>query len=1043
MPLTETSVKRPVATAMVFLIIITLGISGLRHLPIDLLPPIEFPQLTVAIDYPGVGPQEIEEIITREVENAVSGVPGVEQVRSRSEEGESRVTLDFTRGTNLDEAANDLRAALEPIRDDLPPDIEPPRVWKFNPNDFPVVIVGVTSSTWDLQELTLILDREITKRFEQLPGVGRVDVWGGVERQVRVDLKRDRLNASQLSSADVRAALTAGNVNLPGGNVVSGVQQLYVRTLGEYTDLEQVRSTVVSRRDGKPIRVGDVADVSFGYADFERLVMIDGKPMLRIPVRKQNGANTVAVSAAVRAEVDRINTERPDLHMLIATDQSTFIEGSISNVANSAGWGALFAVGILYAFLRRGSSTFIIAAAIPISIIATFGLLYFNGLTLNQMSFGGLALGIGLVVDNAVVVLENITRLREEGKDRQTAALIGTKEVAGAIVASTLTTTVIFLPVVFMRTVTGVIFQQLALVVVFALFCSLLVGLTLVPMLASKLLDRSGKAARAKQSAAAKSAAPSGFSAVEHRYARVLGWAIHHKPRVIGGSLLAVAIAALAFPLIPVELAPQTEADEIDVDIRMADGTNIAVLRRYLAELEAIVAVNVPAEAIRHFSQEIRDGRAEVEIAMAPDSPISAADLADQLRAATDGRIPGADIRVDAQSGLWILRMIFRGSGGNEDVSLQLRGYDLDQAQRVGREIQKAIETLSGIEGVRVGREEGRPEQNLIFNREKLAELGLNIREVASILQTNVGGSRAGAYRIGGDEFPILVRLRAQDRQSVQSLDNIPVRLPSGETIPLSAVVDKEASRGPPEIDRINGQRITYVTANLAKGVALGDAVDRIRARLSDVTIPPGLSLYFGGAYEEQAKSAADFRLSIMIAILLIYMVMAAQFERFLDPMVVLCSVPLALIGVVPTLLITGTTINMQSLMGLIMLTGIVVNNAIVLVDYINLLRRDEGLAMADAVQKAGARRLRPILMTTMTTVLGLLPLAIGWGTGAEIQASLARVVLGGLVASTLVTLIFIPVLYVGSHDLLARWKARKSDQSSALSGRPAPATGR
>ena len=1038
MPLTDTSVKRPVATTMVFLIIITLGIAGLRHLPIDLLPPIEFPQLTVAVDYPNVGPQEVEQIITQQVENAVSGVPGVERTRSRSEEGRSRVTLDFARGTNLDEAANDLRAALEPIRDDLPPEVEPPRVWKFDPNNVPIVFIGVSSPTWDLQELTLILEREVSKRFEQIPGVGRVDVWGGVHRQIQVDLKRDRLNASRLSSNDVRAALAEGNVNLPGGNVTTGVQQLYVRTLGEYTSLEQIRATVITQVDGKPIRVGDVAEVSFGYEDLNRLVRIDDRPMLRFAIRKQTGANTVAVAEAIRAEVDRVNAERTDIRMFVSSDQSVFIQNSIDNVASSASWGALFAVVVLYLFLRKGSSTFIIAAAIPISIVATFGLLYFNGLTLNQMSFGGLALGVGLVVDNAVVVLENITRLRDEGRDARTSALVGTKEVAGAILASTLTTTVIFLPVVFMQTVSGVIFQQLALVVVFALFCSLLVALTLVPMLASKMLDRFGPVRKPTAPVASSSqTALRGFKRLERTYAALLGWAVAHKLRVIAISLGLIIAAIAASPLIPVELAPQTDADEIDVDLFMADGTNIAVLDRYLTELEGIVRENVPPEAIHHLTTDIRDGRAEVEISMAEDSPISTAALADRLRAVTDGRIPGADIRVSAQSGLWILRRVFGSGDGNEDVSLQLRGFDLEQAQSVGREIQHTIEDLPGILGVRLGRREGRPEQNLVFDREKLSELGLNVREVAGVIQTNIGGSRAGAYRIGGDEFPIIVRLRSEDRQSTQNLDNIPVRLPTGETIPVSAIIDKQASRGPPRIDRIDGQRVTYVTANLAEGVALGDAVERIRSRLRDVNMPPGFSVYFGGEYEEQAKSAADFRWSLLIALLLIYMVMAAQFERFLDPLIVLCAVPLAIIGVVPTLLLTGTTINMQSLMGVVMLTGIVVNNAIVLVDYINLLRRNERLSMVDAVRKAGSRRLRPILMTTLTTVLGLTPLAFGWGAGAEIQAALARVVLGGLIASTLVTLVFIPVLYTGAHELLARWRARETSNASL----PSPAS--
>jgi hydrophobic/amphiphilic exporter-1 (mainly G- bacteria), HAE1 family len=1025
MSITETAIKRPVATMMVFLIIITLGATGFRYLPIDLLPPIEFPSITVGVNYPGVGPEEMENMITREIENGVSGIAGIERIHSQTWEGGTWITLNFIRGTDIAEATNDIRAALDDIW--LPPEASTPSIWKFNPDTTPIIIVGATSDAWDLQELTQLLERDINNRFAQLPGVGTVELWGGVYRQIRVDLKRDRLNASQLSSADIQRALQNSNVNLPGGSVMAGIQSLYVRTLGEYSDLNQIRNTVVATNDGRPIRIGDVAEVTFGYSDLGRLVKINGKPMLRFGIQKQSGANTVEVSEAVRAEVERISAERRDLDLMVVSDQATFIQNSIDNVARSAGWGALFAVAILYLFLRRGSSTFIIAAAIPISMVATFGLLYFNGLTLNQMSFGGLALGIGLVVDNAVVVLENITRLREEGKDRRTASLVGTREVGGAIIASTLTTAVIFLPVVFMQTISGVIFQQLALVVVFALACSLLVSLTLVPMIASKLLRRGNPKSATDQ--------PSSFQRLESRYERLLGWAVEHKPRVIIAASAAVAAAAFAFPLIPVELTPQTDADEIDVEVEMDNGTNIAVVHRYLDELEAIVKENVPEDQIEFMTQEIRYGNAEVEIAMSPDRTLPSAELADRLRKATEGRIPGAEIDVDAQSGLWVMRRIFNsGGGGDDDVSMQLRGYDLDQAQEIAREIERAIETLPGVSGVWVSRRQGRPEQNLVLDREKIEELGLNVQDVAATLQTNVSGSRAGTYRVGGTEYPIWVRLRPEDRQNTQNLDNIPLRLPTGQTVPLSTVVNKEASRGPPRIQRIDGQRITYITANLESGVALGDAVERIRERARDVSIPAGFSLYFGGAYEEQAKSAADFRLSIIIALLLIYMVMAGQFERFLDPLIVILAVPLALIGVVPTLLLTGTTLNMQSMMGLMMLTGIVVNNAIVLVDYINLLRRDEGLDLVSAVKKAGQRRLRPILMTTLTTALGLAPLAIGIGAGAEIQAALARVVLGGIVASTLVTLVFIPVVYVGCHQFLAQ---RKTSSETAI---PAPA---
>jgi len=1019
MALTKTSIKRPVATTMTFLIIIILGIAGFRYLPVDLLPPIEYPQLTIATDYPNVGPEEIEKIITQPIENAIAGVPGVERVRSSSEEGDSRVTLEFAQGVNIDAAANDIRAALDRLRDDLPIEAEPPRIWKFDPNNFPIVIVGANSDM-QLDKLTQTLEREVTKRFEQINGVGSIDIWGGVYREVHVELNRDKLAATGLSSQQISQAIGNENVNLPGGDVNSGVQSLYVRTQGEYENIDQIRNTIVTVVDGKPIRVRDVANVKFGYEDLNRLVTIDKKPMVRFGIRKQTGANTVSVAEEIRNEVDMINSERSDMNLFVTTDTSEFIESSIDNVKNAAFWGAMLAIVVLYLFLRNGSSTFIIAVSVPISVIATFGLLYFTGLTLNQMSFGGLALGVGLIVDNAIVVLENIVRMRENGKELKESALAGTKEVAGAIIASTLTTSVIFLPVVFMQTVTSMLYQELALVVVFALVCSLFVALTLVPMLSSKILTVSTETAKAEN----RSWFQRVFTKLENRYASVLKKAIHHSTSVyivtailIGGSLLMVQG-------IPVELAPQTDADEIDIDLRMAEGTNIAVLNTYLKEMEQIVRANIPMEDVEHVTTDVRDSRAEVELAMVPagERSISTSDLADQLRKKLVGTIPGGDIRVDAQSGLWVLRRLF-GSGGGEDLQIELRGYNLKKADEIARDLKNEIENVRGIEGVRISRREGRPEENLVFDREKISNLGLSVRQVAQVVQTNVGGSQAGVYRVGGDEYPITVRLSAKDRLSSQDLDNITVRTPDGEVIPVSSVVDKKTGRGATEIERINGQRTTYITANLESGIALSEAVNNIRNQLSGYQLPENFSIVYSGEYQEQQKAAADFRLSIFMALILIYMVMAGQFERYLDPVIVMLSVPLAIIGVVPTLVLTNTTINIQSLMGLIMLIGIVVNNAIVLVDYINIRRRDTSLSLLEAVVESARLRLRPILMTTLTTVLGLLPLSFGIGSGAEIQASLARVVIGGLTASTLVTLVFIPVVYMSTVTILEKVK--------------------
>lgn len=1015
MAITETSIKRPIATAMVYLIVIVLGITGFRYLPVDLLPPIEYPRLSVNVDYPNVGPEEVETIITDRIENALSGVANVEEITSRSSEGSSWVSLNFTQNTSLDEAANDVRAALDRVKDELPEEAEPPRIRKFDPNDSPIVILGA-QSTRQLDDLTQILEREIAKRLEQVPGVGAIDVWGGVNREIRVDLKRDRLFASGLTASDVRNALVAENTTLPGGNVKDGLSELYVRTLGEFTSVSDISETIIANIDGKPVRVRDVATVEDAFEDIGRLVSINDEPMIRMGIRKQSGANTVEVSRGIDREIERINSERDDINLMVVIDQSDFIQNSIENVQQSAIWGALLAIFILYLFLRNGSTTFIISLAIPVSIIATFGLLYFNGLTLNQMSFGGLALGVGLIVDNAIVVLENIVRLRNNGKSLAESSLVGTKEVSGAIVASTLTTSVIFLPVVFMQTITGTLFQELALVVVFALLCSLAVALTLVPMLASKFMTIKPDSETTESE---KGRFQRYFERVEDRYTELLKKAIKRKYVVFGVTIILLGGAVYGWGFIATELAPQTEADEIDVDFFLADGMNIAVSNQYMHELKSKVQAIVPEEEIEYLTTEVRNGRVEVELSLkeASERSVSAYDLADKIRADIEGSIPGGEIRVRAQTGLWILRRIF-GSGGGEAVQLQLRGYDLGQSTELSEEIVRRMGNIPTVRDARSDIQEGRPEQNIVFDRKKIAELGLTGREVAQAIQTNVGGSRAGVFRERGNEFPITVRLQESDRMSTLDLDNISIRTSEGEIVPVSTVIDQTSSRGPVTINRINGQRVTYITANLVSGVPLSEAVEAIRSELSDLSMPTGFSVVYGGEYEEQQKAQSDFIISILMALVLIYMVMAAQFERFMDPLIVMFSVPVAIVGVVPTMLFTGTTINMQSIMGIIMLIGIVVNNAIVLVDYINLMRRDKNLSVYEAVVQSGKLRLRPILMTTLTTVLGLLPLSFGWGAGGEIQASLARVVIGGLTASTLITLLLIPIVYISANEI-------------------------
>lgn len=995
---------------MVYLIVITLGVIGFRFLPVDLLPPIEYPRLSIYTAYDNVGPEEMELIITDRIENAIAGVANIESVNSRTSEGSSWVSINFVQGTNLDEAANDVRGALDRVRRDLPEEVETPRIRKFDPNDSPIVILGARSER-EMSDLTRVLEQDLAKRFEQIPGVGSIDVWGGVYKEVHVDMNRDRMSSSRVTANDIIQVIGRENINLPGGNIKDGMGDLYVRTLGEFTDVDQIGNTIIRRVDGHPIRVRDVATVSEGYEDINRFVEIDERPTIRLGIRKQTGANTVAVAHAIHAEVERINLERSDLQMQVVTDQSEFIQDSIDNVRNSAVWGGLLAVIILFAFLRNGSTTLIIAVSIPISVIATFGLLYFNSLTLNQMSFGGLALGVGLIVDNAIVVLENIVRRRQHGDDKKVSALVGTKQVGGAIVAATLTTSVIFLPVLFMQTITGMMFQELALVVVFSLGCSLLVALTLVPMLASKFLTiQAENPDRTKWSRTQRF-----FDNMESGYGKILAKALNMKIAIVLVTIGLLGSSIFFIPLIPFELAPQSDADEIQIRMSMAQGTNIAVMYEYLMELDEVVKRVVPEEEIKHYTRDLRNGRAEIELTLhdQADRGMPSSELADHIRENLEGVIPGAEFRVSARSGLWILRRIFSSGGdGEEAVQIQLRGHDIQIAQNLSDELANRIEGVPGVSDVYNDERVGRPEQNITFDREKISRLGLNVQDIGQAIQTNLGGSRAGMYRIGGDEYPITVRLRPEDRLSIQDLDNITIRTQDNDIVPVSALVSQDLARGPTNINRVNGQRVNYITANLESGVALGDAVDLIRADLGQITMPDGFSVYFGGEYEEQQKAQKDFIMAIIMAIILIYMVMAAQFERFIDPLIVMFSVPLAVIGIVPTMLLTGTTLNLQSFMGIIMLIGIVVNNAIVLVDYVNLLRREQNLSIYNSLIEAGKLRLRPILMTTLTTILAMLPLSFGFGPGGEIQASLARVVVGGLAASTLITLVFIPIMY-------------------------------
>jgi hydrophobic/amphiphilic exporter-1 (mainly G- bacteria), HAE1 family len=1027
MSLATMSVRRPVTVVMMCLIVILLGGIAFFRLPVDLMPELTYPTLTVRTDYGNVGPQEMEDLVSRPIEEAVAAIAGVEEITSSSSEGSSTVRVSFKWGTDLDEAADEIRTRLERVRGQLPPDAQPPRVFKFDMAAFPIVFLGVSSPSLGPTELREFTEERINRRLERVPGVAAVDIRGGLRRQIQIELDRDRMLALGLSADQITRLLREENLNRPAGKVAEGNLDVFLRTVGEYRAASEIGATVVAVREGTPIYLRDIANVREGVEEITSYTRINGQPGIRVAITKQAGSNTVDVAEGVLREVERINADFQNVRVITIIDTSQYIRNSIANVRNSTIIGGLLAVVILLFFLRSERSTLVIATAIPISVIATFALVYFFGYTLNIMTFGGLALGVGMLVDNAIVVLENIFRKRESGADAVTSATEGTREVAMAITASTLTTMAVFLPIVFMEGVSGVMYKQLAVVVAFALFASLVVALTLIPVLSSKLLairsnpSRSGRAAIYDWSGTQ-------LERLEGRYQRGLIWALRRpKSIIIGATLLLLASSALV-PFIGSELMPKTDEGEVRIDAEMAIGTRLPLMDATMRQIETIVRENVPEAENLLTSvggggwQGSNSNRGDVRISLVPlsDRSRSSAEIAESLRARVSG-IPGATVRAREGSGLFIMQRAF--GGGDQGLQVEVRGFDLAKSYALAGQVKTALEGVPGISDVRLNRDPGRPERVIRIDREKIARLGLSMTRVASVIETNLAGTRATVLRRAGREYDIFVRLREGDRQAMADLESISLVSASGETVPLRSVIEVSYAAGPVAIDRKDQERVLYISGNVA-GRDLGSVAQDARDAMRALDVPDGHAIVLGGEYEEQQEAKRALIITLLLAVLLVYMVMAAQFEDLLDPFVVMFSIPMAAVGVFVTLFITGTTFNIQSYIGMVMLTGIVVNNAIVLVDYTNLLRRRDGMGLHEAVVEAGRRRLRPILMTTTTTILALIPLSLALGQGSEVQAPMARAVVGGLTVSAFVTLFLVPVVY----STVAEWQRRRRE---------------
>ncbi|MBN2372812.1 efflux RND transporter permease subunit [bacterium] len=1026
MKLSRFSIDRPIFTIMITLIIILLGAVALSRIPIDLMPDITYPTLSISTSYENASPEEIEELITRPIEEAMSAVPGVEEVTSSSSEGSSNVRVTFTWGTDLDVAANDIRDRLDRVIPRLPDEAERPSLRKFDLAGFPVLILGA-SSNLDPIQMRKIIDNQVKYRIERIPGVASLDIFGGLNREIHVNLNLDRIKSMGLSLDQILDRIRVENINVPAGILERGNLQVLVRTPGEFTSLDELRDTVISVREGAVVKLRDLAEVDDSWEKVTRIVRINGIPGINLGIFKQSGKNTVSVAKAVLKELEKINQEIPQINITPIIDTSEYIRRSVKNVGFAAIYGGLLAILVLLFFLGNIRSTAVIGAAIPVSIIATFALIYFGGFTLNLMTLGGLALGVGMLVDNAIVVLENIYRLRETGAPLYNASVEGSEEVTAAIIASTLTTLVVFLPTIFMRGMSGVMYKQMAYVVGFSLLCSLAVALTIVPMLSARMLHLENSAVSERKSYITRllGIGKRLIHGIETEYRRILKFSLNHKKTIVAATLFLLIGSLALIPLIGVEFMPSADEGEVRIDGEMEIGSRLEVLDEKFKKIEEIVREAVP-EA-KNISTRIGGGwrsggshTGEIRVILKSQAERlrSSEDIAADLRKELKG-IPGMKIRTREGQGLFILRM---GTSEGEKVQIEIRGHDLIVAQTLAQRIADLVEKVEGITDVRISLEAGVPEEMIIVDRQKAADMHLSLSQIANTLQTILTGTQAGNFREGGEEYPIRVKIKDAERIEYKELLDVTLINSRGQPVVLRNVVHLQPEKGPVRIERKNQERTVTVSANIS-GRDTGSILSETRQKLQSIPVPKDFSISFGGDYEEQQKSFRELLLSLLLAILLVYMVMACQFESLRDPFVVMFSVPIAIIGVILILFITNTTFNVQAFIGCVMLGGIVVNNAILLVDHTNLLRRRDKMPLREAIENACNHRLRPVLMTAMTTILGLVPLAVGIGEGGETQAPLARTVIGGLTSATLITLVLIPVVY----SIFEQWRSKEN----------------
>ncbi len=1032
--LSSFSIRRPIGTVALASVVIVLGIFYGGQLPIDLLPQIVYPQVRVNVTYPGVAPEVMEEQVTKVLETSLATTENLVELESETAEGRSQVTLNFRYGTDMNFALQDASKNLDRARTRLPDDIDPPSINKSDPSQMAVYEVGFSSNGLSQVDLRRWVDLQLVPQLLTVEGVGSIDVSGGLTREVQVILDQERLRSYRFTVTDVLNTLRDENQDIAAGNITSPQFEVIGKTAGKFRSVKDIQNVLLSvPGSGQRIPLSEIATVVDTNREQRLWARLNGVPAVKLSVRKLPEANTVDVAKGIGARLAQLGDSRfipSDIDYRVVSDQSFFIESAISSVRNAALMGAGLAMLVVLLFLGSLRKTFIIGLSIPIAILATLALMGWRGLTLNIMTLGGLALGVGLLLDNSIVMLENIFRHRNEGRDATEAAHSGSAEVTSAVVASTTTNLAAVLPFLLISGLAALIFQELILTITFSMIASLGVALTLVPMLTAQM-------AKIKWTTGlANTRVIRGFDRfidrMTDRYRVAARGTLRHKGLLVAGAFALLAIFISLATRLPSEFLPVVDDGSVGAYVAMPPGTPPDKTNDVVKQLEAMVAERPYVEDVFATaggflfgsSTAERGGRGSlsIQLAPAPDRPkMTASEWVASLQSDINALgIPGARIGVRPPR-IRGLRTNISGS----DIAVSVQGDDLVALQRLANDVLGRLTGIKGLEGLQLSTEEASPQLAIRIDRERTADLGLSGASVGQSVRTALEGSIPTRFTEGNFEYDVRVRMPRSEFQSAEDLGSIALFPGRDQPIYLRDVATISLGTGPTTILRENQNRLIRVTGDVNTSVAnISDVSREIHARLSNLPLPEGFSLIYGG--EEQAVRENNRNLAIVIglAIFLVFVVMAVQYESLVDPLVILVSVPLALIGVAAALVMTGTALSAPVLLGVILLAGIVVNNAILLVEYVEIGQRERGFTMEEAVVEAGVVRLRPILMTTLTTILGMLPLAFGMGEGTELMQPLAVAVVGGLTISTLLTLLVIPAVYVAARRASARLKA-------------------